>query len=57
MAWADGIGARQCLVPCRAAPPQGGGKAAIRKVIRQVSMEEIGKKPEVTVIISRLAAE
>ncbi|MBK4215417.1 ribonuclease J [Paracoccus caeni] len=30
---------------------------AIRKVTRQVSMEEIGKKPEVTVIISRLMAE
>ena len=29
----------------------------IRKVTRQVSMEEIGKKPEVTVIISRLMAE
>ena len=30
---------------------------AIRKVVRQVSMEEIGKKPEVTVVVSRLAAE
>ena len=30
---------------------------AIRTITRQVSMEEIGKKPEVTVIISRLAAE
>ncbi|WP_347267129.1 ribonuclease J [Paracoccus sp. (in: a-proteobacteria)] len=30
---------------------------AIRKITRQVSMEEVGKKPEVTVIISRLAAE
>lgn len=30
---------------------------AIRKITRQVSMEEIGKKPEVTVVISRLAAE
>lgn len=29
----------------------------IRKVVRQVSMEEIGKKPEVTVVISRLMAE
>lgn len=29
----------------------------IRKITRQVSMEEIGKKPEVTVVISRLAAE
>ena len=30
---------------------------AIRKITRQVSMEEVGKKPEVKVIISRLAAE
>lgn len=30
---------------------------ALRKITRQVSMEEIGKKPEVTVIISRLAAD
>jgi ribonuclease J len=30
---------------------------AIRKVVRQVAMEEIGKKPEVTVVISRLTAE
>lgn len=29
----------------------------IRKVLRQVAMEEIGKKPEVTVVISRLVAE
>jgi ribonuclease J len=29
----------------------------IRKVLRQVAMEEIGKKPEVTVVISRLMAE
>jgi ribonuclease J len=29
----------------------------IRRVIRQVAMEEIGKKPEVTVVISRLVAE
>ncbi len=29
----------------------------IRKVVRQVAMEEIGKKPEVTVVISRLVAE
>ncbi len=28
---------------------------AIRRVVRQVAMEEIGKKPEVTVVISRLA--
>ena len=28
---------------------------AVRKITRQVTMEEIGKKPEVTVIISRLA--
>jgi ribonuclease J len=30
---------------------------AIQRITRQVAMEEIGKKPEVTVIISRLAAE
>jgi ribonuclease J len=30
---------------------------AVRRVVRQVSMEEIGKKPEVTVVISRLTAE
>jgi len=30
---------------------------ALRRVVRQVSMEEIGKKPEVTVVISRLVAE
>lgn len=30
---------------------------AIRRVTRQVAMEEIGKKPEVTVIISRLMGE
>jgi ribonuclease J len=29
----------------------------IRKIVRQVAMEEIGKKPEVTVVISRLVAE
>jgi ribonuclease J len=29
----------------------------IRKVVRQVAMEEIGKKPEVMVIVSRLAVE
>jgi len=29
----------------------------LRKVVRQVAMEQIGKKPEVTVVISRLAAE
>ncbi|WBU57045.1 ribonuclease J [Paracoccus sediminicola] len=28
---------------------------AVRKITRQVTMEEVGKKPEVTVIISRLA--
>ena len=28
---------------------------AVRKITRQVTMEEIGKKPEVTVVISRLA--
>ena len=30
---------------------------ALRRVIRQISMEEIGKKPEVTVVVSRLMAE
>jgi ribonuclease J len=30
---------------------------AIRRVVRQVAMEEIGKKPEMTVVISRLAEE
>ncbi|MGP9804522.1 ribonuclease J [Paracoccus sp. NSM] len=30
---------------------------ALRKITRQVAMEEIGKKPEVTVIISRLMAD
>lgn len=30
---------------------------AIRRVVRQVCMEEIGKKPEVTVVVSRLTAE
>ena len=30
---------------------------AVRRITRQVTMEEIGKKPEVTVVISRLAAE
>lgn len=30
---------------------------AIRKITRQVAIEEIGKKPEVTVIISRLMAD
>lgn len=30
---------------------------AIRKITRQVAMEEIGKKPEVTVVISRLMAD
>jgi ribonuclease J len=30
---------------------------AIRRVVRQVAMEEIGKKPEVTVVVSRLATE
>jgi ribonuclease J len=29
----------------------------IRKLVRQVAMEEIGKKPEVTVVVSRLVAE
>jgi ribonuclease J len=30
---------------------------ALRKIVRQVSMEEIGKKPEVIVVVSRLSAE
>ncbi len=30
---------------------------AIRRIVRQVAMEEIGKKPEVTVVVSRLVAE
>lgn len=30
---------------------------AVRRITRQVTMEEVGKKPEVTVIISRLAVE
>jgi ribonuclease J len=30
---------------------------AIRRIVRQVSMEEIGKKAETTVVISRLVAE
>ena len=30
---------------------------ALKKITRQVSMEEIGKKPEVTVVISRLTAD
>ncbi len=30
---------------------------ALRRVVRQVAMEEIGKKPEVTVVVSRLALE
>ena len=29
---------------------------AIRRVVRQTSLEEIGKKPEVTVVVSRLSA-
>jgi ribonuclease J len=29
----------------------------IRRLVRQVALEEIGKKPEVTVVISRLVAE
>ena len=27
---------------------------AVRRVVRQICMEEIGKKPEVTVVVSRL---
>ncbi|PKP74066.1 MAG: MBL fold hydrolase [Alphaproteobacteria bacterium HGW-Alphaproteobacteria-6] len=30
---------------------------AIRRLVRQVAMEEVGKKPEVTVVVSRLTAE
>ena len=30
---------------------------AVRRIVRQVAMEEIGKKPEVTVVVSRLQAE
>ncbi|MEO6301130.1 MAG: ribonuclease J [Paracoccaceae bacterium] len=30
---------------------------ALKRVVRQVTMEEIGKKPEVTVVVSRLAAD
>lgn len=30
---------------------------AIRRAVRQIAVEEIGKKPEVTIVISRLAAE
>jgi ribonuclease J len=30
---------------------------ALRKIVRQVAMEEIGKKPEVVVVVSRLANE
>ncbi len=30
---------------------------AIRRIVRQVTMEEIGKKPEVTLVVSRLLAD
>ena len=30
---------------------------AIKRIVRQVAMEEIGKKPEVTVVVSRLMAD
>ena len=30
---------------------------ALRRIVRQVTVEEIGKKPEVTVVVSRLMAE
>ncbi len=30
---------------------------ALRRIVRQVTVEEIGKKPEVTVVVSRLLAE
>ena len=29
----------------------------LRRVVRQVVMEELGKKPEVTIVVSRLSAE
>jgi ribonuclease J len=30
---------------------------AVRRIVRQVAMEEIGKKPEVTVVVSRLQTD
>ena len=30
---------------------------ALKRVVRQVAMEEIGKKPEVTIVVSRLSAD
>lgn len=30
---------------------------ALRRIVRQVTMEEVGKKPEVTVVVSRLQSE
>ena len=30
---------------------------AVRRIVRQVAVEEIGKKPEVTVVVSRLQAD
>ena len=30
---------------------------AIRRIARQVAMEEVGKRPEVTVVVSRLLTE
>jgi ribonuclease J len=30
---------------------------ALRRIVRQVAMEEVGRKPEVTVVVSRLAQE
>jgi len=30
---------------------------ALRRIVRQIAMEEIGKKPEVTVVVSRLQSE
>ena len=30
---------------------------AIRRTVRQVAMDEVGKKPEVTVVVSRLMAD
>ena len=30
---------------------------ALRRVVRQIAMQEIGKKPEVTIVVSRLQEE
>ncbi|MDR5651285.1 ribonuclease J [Ruixingdingia sedimenti] len=42
-------------VPAKILRDDGRLDDAIRRVVRQVTMEEIGKKPEVTVVVSRLA--